>query len=177
MCKKCKDTPPPQFSILIKVTYTATAALSKKIAHESALSTKFSYHASGGEDKTETATSYLYVTLDTPKAGVELYHTVVHIGCSAASGETTADKVFEKIWSKFSGTDICISKVKIDSGAIADDPAGKLYYYGISTTAPAGWTPIHVPPGTTTNTYTVARREDTQASKGLLERMFRFKSL
>ncbi|MDR1925943.1 MAG: hypothetical protein LBQ66_16365 [Planctomycetaceae bacterium] len=160
MIKLTNETPvpPATTSDTIKATYTATVALSKKVAHESALSTKFSYHASGGEDKTETATSYLYVTLDTPTTGTQLYHTVVHIGCSAASGETTANKVFEKIWSKFSGADICISKVKIDSGAIADDPAGKLYYYGIDATATAGSPSLHpVPPGEPANTYTVAR--------------------
>jgi hypothetical protein len=172
MCKKCKDTPPPQFSILIKATYTATAALSKKVAHESALSTKFSYHVANGKNKkTETATSYLYVTLDTPEAGTELYHTVVHIGCSAALGESESNKVFEKIWSKFSGTDICISKVKIDSGAIADDPAGKLYYYGIDATVPPGYVynANIVPLGEPANTYTVARKEWTASTQDILQ--------
>jgi hypothetical protein len=109
----------------------------------------------------------MYVTWKKPKAGTELYHTPVHIGCAAANGETEKDNIFEKIWKKFEGTDICINKVKIDGGAVGDDAAGKLYYYGIDATSP-GWSGNPVPPGEPGNTYSVARDKQTATTKDLL---------
>jgi hypothetical protein len=154
----------------IIATYSATADLAKKVACENALSINFIYQPQGGANKlTETATSCMYVTRDTPKAGTELYHTVVHIGCSAAHNESDEVKVFEKIWSKFGGTDVCISKIKIENGAVVDDTNGKLYYYGIAATVPAGsaWRPAPVPSGTA-NSYSVARKESTATTKDIL---------
>jgi hypothetical protein len=156
----------------VKGTYTAKDTLQKKVAYESALSTKFTYQTEGGKNKhTGTSTSCLYVSRDTPKT-TELFHTVVHLGCSAASGQSTEQEVFDTIWSKFAGNDICISRVKIDSGAVVDDSSGKLYYYGISATLPTppplNW-PNPVPPGTTPNTYSIARNQATSTSNDILK--------
>jgi hypothetical protein len=154
----------------VTATYTATTELAKKVAYESSLKTKFTYQTKDAVNKlTEEATSCMYVTWDKPKTDTELYHTLVHIGCSAAHGKSKEIEVFEKIWSKFEGTNICISKVKIEGGAVIDDPNGKLFYYGIGIT-PLGtvWTPNRVPPLEPANTFTVARKEQVQNTNGLL---------
>jgi hypothetical protein len=109
----------------------------------------------------------MYVTWKKPKAGTELYHTPVHIGCAAANEKDSEKDIFDNIWKKFEGTDICINKVKIDRGAVVDDAAGKLYYYGIDATLP-GWTGNPVPPGEPGNTYSVARDKQTATTKDLL---------
>jgi hypothetical protein len=149
MIKLANDT-----STTVKGTYTAKDDLQKKVAYENALSTTFTYQTEGGTNKkTETSTSCLYVSRDTPKTA-NLFHTVVHIGCAAASGKSMEQDVFDAIWSKFAGNDICISRVKIDGGAVVDDPSGKLYYYGKKTTGFGFWP---VPPGEPANERTVAR--------------------
>ena len=74
--------------------------------------------------------SCLYVTYADPAA--TLYHSVVHTGCKAANGQSTEQDVFDTIWTKFSGNNICLYSVTIENGAITDTkPENKLYYYGI----------------------------------------------
>jgi hypothetical protein len=51
------------------------------------------------------STSCLYVTYDDPISSDWLYHSVVHIGCVAAQGQSTEQDVFDEIWSKFESTD------------------------------------------------------------------------
>jgi hypothetical protein len=129
------------------------------VAYESALSTKFTYQLKDEKNKKDgTSTSCLYVTRSDP-GSVELYHTVVHLGCEAAHGKSVEQEVFDAIWAKFAGNDVCISKVKIEGGNVIDDPNGKLYYYGKSKTPPTP--PVinfwPVPPGKPANQLTVAR--------------------
>ena len=76
--------------------------------------------------------SCLYVTYDDPRAqsSGKLYHSVVHIGCKAAQGQTTEQNVFEQIWGKFAGDNICLYSVTIENGVVNDAEAGnELYYY------------------------------------------------
>jgi hypothetical protein len=46
-------------------------------------------------------TNQTYVTLGNPSTNVALYHTLVHIGCKNADGETTADGAVDAIWPEF----------------------------------------------------------------------------
>ncbi|MDR2706354.1 MAG: hypothetical protein LBC02_11305, partial [Planctomycetaceae bacterium] len=95
MIKLENGTTPDTLST-VTATYTATTELAQKVAYESSLPTKFIYQTKNAANKlTETAASCMYVTRTTPKAGTELYHTTVHIGCSAAHGESEEVKVFE----------------------------------------------------------------------------------
>jgi hypothetical protein len=106
------------------------------------------------------------VSRDTPQTA-ELFHTVVHIGCAVASGKSTEQDVFDAIWSKFAGNDICISRVKIDGGAVVDDPSGKLYYYGKHLLTSSTGNPV--PPGEPNNEFTQARSNQVQNTSKLLE--------
>lgn len=123
------------------------------------------YVGEEGASKTRnagTSFSCLYVTYDTPTdISGPLYHSVVHIGCVAAQGQTTDQAVFNAIWSKFSGDNICLYSVTIENGAVTDSKSGnELYYYGRAATAPAGTTYSPVPPSTPQNTYSVARQHE-----------------
>ncbi len=100
-------------------------------------------------------TNPFYLTYgDSPGSGT-LYHTVVHVGCVAAKGKTTVQTVFDAIWGKFSGDDICIKTVMMNDGAVIYNPNGKLYYYGIVD--PSGATQL-----------TVARLNGVGNTEGLL---------
>ena len=80
--------------------------------------------------------SCLYVTYgnagsNPPAMPSPLYHSVVHIGCKAAQGQSTEQGVFDAIWAKFAGDNICLYSVAIENGAVNDAKAGnELYYYG-----------------------------------------------
>jgi hypothetical protein len=138
------------------------------VAYESALSTKFTYQLKDEKNKKDgTSTSCLYVTRSDP-GSVQLYHTVVHLGCAAAHGKSVEQEVFDAIWTKFSGNNICISRVKIDSGTVIDDPNGKLYYYGIADAQSSLWTLWEVPPGEPANQYTKARNQNVGNTQKLL---------
>jgi hypothetical protein len=102
------------------------------------------YVGTEGSTKSRDAgesTSCLYVTYDTPQT-TNLYHSVVHIGTVAANGVTAAttgnadQPIFDAIWAKFSGNNICLYSVVIENGAVNDSKSGnELYYYGIVDTA------------------------------------------
>ncbi|MBR4975683.1 MAG: hypothetical protein IKY61_01420, partial [Thermoguttaceae bacterium] len=67
----------------------------------------------------------LYVTYDAP-ATLNLYHTVVHTGCAAASGKNTETDVFDAIWEKFESLNI--KEVTVVNGAVVEGET--LSYYG-----------------------------------------------
>ena len=83
--------------------------------------------------------SCLYVTYgnagsNPPAMPSPLYHSVVHIGCVAALGQNTEQGVFNAIWGKFAGDNICLYSVSIDNGSVCDTkPGNELYYYGIDS--------------------------------------------
>ncbi len=70
----------------------------------------------------------LYVTYDAPLNGAQLYHTVVHTGCKAASGIKTETEftIFSKIWEKFESLNI--PNVDLVNGAVVEGET--LTYYG-----------------------------------------------
>ena len=69
--------------------------------------------------------SPFYLTFDNP-TGTTLYHTVVHIGCDAAKGQSTEQSVFDAIWVKFVSKNI--QAVKVQNGAVSERET--LTYYG-----------------------------------------------
>jgi hypothetical protein len=74
----------------------------------------------------EVSENPLYVTYSDPVIS-KLYHSVVHIGCAAASGVSTNETdVFLAVWRKF--TSLNINKVKLENGDIVSDAL--LTYYG-----------------------------------------------
>ena len=77
-------------------------------------------------DVSGSNTNPFYLTFDTPTGGTTLYHTVVHIGCDAAKGQSTEQTVFDAIWAKFVSKSI--QAVKVQNGAVSG--RGTLTYYG-----------------------------------------------
>jgi len=65
-----------------------------------------------------------YVTRTQPYG--TLYHTVVHVGCEAAKGQTTESGVFNAIWGKFENRSI--HSVKVVNGVVVNNEL--LSYYG-----------------------------------------------
>jgi len=78
-----------------------------------------------------TSYSCLYVTYgnsgsNPPAMPNPLYHSVVHIGCVAAQGQSTEQGVFNSVWAKFQS--LSIHSVTIHNGAVIDNAL--LTYYG-----------------------------------------------
>ena len=71
------------------------------------------------------------MTYDNPETD-NLYHSVVHIGCVAAQGQSTEQEVFDAIWGKFQS--LGIHSVTIHNGAVVDNAL--LNYYGIASSNP-----------------------------------------
>ncbi|MBQ9873515.1 MAG: hypothetical protein IJM30_03540 [Thermoguttaceae bacterium] len=70
----------------------------------------------------------LYITYKAPtNVSSYNYHSLIHIGCVAASGSACSDaQVFQAIWSVISSKSI--TKVRMHNGVVEND--GTLYYYG-----------------------------------------------
>jgi len=114
-----------------------------------------------------------YVTKTQPTGSGPLYHTVVHTGCVAAKGLANDDTVFNAIWGKFSGDDICIQTVMMQNGAVILNPNGKLYYYGIDS-GQANTKSAYIHGGNNTDTKKLAVAsipgQEVITTKGLLEK-------
>ncbi len=81
-----------------------------------------------GEDtvrEIDDSVNPLYVTYDAPSTS-NLYHTVVHTGCKAASFQNTEIAVFHAIWDKF--TSLNIKEVNVVNGVVTEGET--LTYYG-----------------------------------------------
>jgi hypothetical protein len=81
---------------------------SAEVDYQSSFEIDWDISFNGGSDwynTIGTSENELYLTWKTPET-TETYETVLHIGCTNASGETDAEDIVSKIWGEFSDTHV-----------------------------------------------------------------------
>ncbi len=129
--------------------YLATSNFYDKVAHFTSVNIRFDVDLVDGTgvfdwQQIGQSDNHVYVTLDSPYAAsidnngslMPYYHTVLHIGSHYAAGETTADRVVEKVWDYFKGLQVKNQDVTQFNGVHQVMDVGKpLYYYRFSAIA------------------------------------------
>lgn len=93
----------------VTITLTSANAFADQVDFFDSLAITWAYGltSSGPWKEAGTSENQVYVTLGQPQTTV--YHTLVHLGCKNADGETTKDGTVDKIWSEF--TDIVVRRM------------------------------------------------------------------